>query len=184
MPVSLGSITSSNLSGAIVPIATIRGTHGTEDLAINNIPQIYQDLMLVVNATVVSIVGNPSMAFQLNTNNSGYSNTMLNGNGTTLSSSRSSGSSAITPNLETERQNATYPTSLVIHFLNYKNSIHNKTALTRGGIDRNGSGNTAITASTLLSTSPITTIRISSFWAGTYWTVGSTFTLYGIRAGT
>lgn len=180
------SMNAGNQYGAMVPIASAVGAgavSGGETVTFVNIPQTYQDLYLVVSGQVVSIVGNPTLGINVNQSNAAvYSSTVLLGNGTTASSNRVTSAVVMYPNGYTQQPDTTTPTSASAHFLNYANSTTNKTMLIRTANDKNGSGYTALAACTVNSTAAINSISISTSWGGCYWTTGSTFTLYGIRA--
>jgi hypothetical protein len=168
------SMNAGNQYGAMVPIASAVGT-GQTTIAFNNIPQTFQDLMLV---EYVVFTTNADQC-QVSTNISGsvYSSTNLWGNGSSASSARFTGGGAIGSSPGVGNSNA-QPLSLIRHFLNYANTATNKTMLQRAAQDLNGSGTTWLTVGLMGGTSAINTINLLS---GGYAT-GSTFTLYGIRA--
>jgi hypothetical protein len=136
--------------------------------------------MLVVSASAVSIVGNPTTSLGINNNATNiYSSTVLIGDGATASSTRNPVGATIYLDNYTKAPSTTVPTSFVSHFLNYQ-LAGPRTVLTRVASDRNGSGYTLINAALINSTSAISNIQISTNWGGTYWANTSTFTLYGI----
>jgi hypothetical protein len=176
------SMNAGNQFGAMVPIATVNGTGSSETVLIDNIPQTFQDLMLVASARAVSIVGNPTTSIAVNGNFSNiYSSTVLIGDGATASSTRNSAGAVIYLDNYTKAPSTTAPTSFVSHFLNYRAAVA-KTVITRVASDRNGSGYSLVNAGLINLTSPITSMQVSTNWGGTFWTTDSTFTLYGIRA--
>jgi hypothetical protein len=173
MPVQLSSA-SAAMHGALVPIATALGTGGTT-ISFNNIPQVYQDLILV---EFVVFTNNADQS-GVSTNISGnvYSSTNLWGNGSGGFSARFTGGGAIGSAPGVGNSN-TQPLSLIRHFLNYSNTTTNKTILQRASQDLNGSGTTWLTVGLISGTSAITSITLSS----TGYATGSTFTLYGVRS--
>lgn len=171
--------------GAMEPIISVTGTakSGGEDIVIANIPQTYQDLMIVGTGKVtVGSGGVQPLAFQLNGITSGYSTTLLTGNGSSTGSSRITAQPAIYPLSNLTYLSPDFPTNISVNILNYRSSA-SKTVLSRVGSDRNGSGITSLGVTLSPNTSAITSLAISTGWAGWYWTGDSTFTLYGIKAG-
>ncbi len=169
---------------AMVPIAsfTANGTSGYV-LAFSNIPQTYQDLMIVGNSrcTVASSLGYPYT--RLNDNDASiYSDTNLIGNGASISSSRNSSTSVGRLGVEAGGSStAGIFGSLVIHILNYANTSTFKTILSRSAADLNGSGETRLVATLFRSTSAVSSVRLSDEIGGNF-ASGSTFNLYGIKA--
>ena len=172
MPISPAAV-SSAMHGAMVPIAYAVGT-GQTTITFNNIPQTFQDLMLV---EFVVFTTNADQC-QLSTNISGtvYSSTNLWGNGSAASSARFTNNGTIGSAPGVGNSNA-QPLSLIRHFLNYSNTTTNKTMLQRAAQDLNGSGTTWLTVGLMGGTSAKNSISLLS---GGY-AAGSTFALYGIR---
>jgi hypothetical protein len=167
--------------GAMVPIATFRGTATTngEQFTFSNIPQTYQDLMIVVHGTQTSTSGSATISINSLTGTP-YSQTNLACDGATIASSRLINTN---PASQIVHGSTTIPVLQVHHFLDYKNTSYNKTILTRHAHDKNGSGVSWITASVARTTSAITSIIVSSNQGGVYWGTDMTATLYGIKAG-
>jgi len=134
----------------------------------------YTDLVLVINAG--SSAG-ADANFRLNSDSgSNYSRTLMTGNGSTATSSR-------TANAVVGRLNANaYPnggagdTTIIAHFMNYANTTTYKTVISRA--NNAGLGTDAV-VNLWRNTAAITSIEILSTSAATY-AVGSTFSLYGI----
>jgi hypothetical protein len=175
------SMNANNQFGAMVPIAQLVGTGSVGEVGFTNIPQIYQDLMLVINAaSATATTGFPY--FYVNTYATpSPSSTRLYGNGSSAVSDRATQStSGNVMNYGFQGLSQT-PISATLHILNYINTTTFKTIIARGAGDVNGSGTTSITANLHASTLPITSINIATFAAGCNFSTGSTFTLYGIR---
>jgi hypothetical protein len=146
-----------------------------------NIPQNYQDLMVVITGPVNS----SSNLVIDDVNNNAQT---LNAGSTAL---LSNGSSAISERISNYVNgllihSANSPlvqnvNSIVIHIPNYTNSTTFKTVLSRKASDNNGSGTSAIMVGSLPTTSPITYFKFSTQNPACYFTSG-TATLYGIRA--
>lgn len=147
----------------------------------SNIPQIYQDLMLVVSLRSTS---SASPGWIINSNPSGavYGVTMYRGDGAASLSSRGSSMSYGASQVGAIGQNSTSTNATMItHFFNYTNSTNKKTWAQKTANDLNGSGFVAIEAHLTSSTLPITAIACSTANASIYW--NGTATLYGIKAG-
>jgi hypothetical protein len=149
-----------------------------------NIPQTYQDLMIVCYARSNNATTIEELAIQFNNDsNARYSMTWLYGNGSSALSSRTS--SALTyayARFACTGASATsgiYASS-VIHILNYANTSTNKSMIQRSAADLNGSGVTNLSSWLYTSTSAISNIGIAS--NGGSFVSGSTFALYGVRA--
>jgi len=166
--------------GAIVPIAST-SMSGSGGIAFTNIPQTYQDLMVVVSANANA---NGSYYFGTRLNNISstiYSNTTLSGNGSTSISNRNSGNNQIfgTYIVNLGGNSANIPLSSILHILNYKTTAY-KTVLFRTAWDKNGSGYSDLIVGLAQDTNPVTTLAINSDSAS--YGIGSTATLYGIRS--
>lgn len=176
------SMNAGNQYGAMVPIAQLTGTGSGSEVAFTNIPQTFQDLMIVINTVMQSSTVGYAY-FYLNSYSSPTPSwTRLYGNGTSVVSDRASQvNSGNVFNYSYQALTQT-PTSSVINILNYSNTSTFKTVLARGAGDVNGSGSTSLTVGLQASTAPITSMNIATFASNAFFTTGSTFTLYGIRA--
>lgn len=142
-------------------------------VAFNNIPQIYTDLILVVNG--FDVPGNGFLNMQIN-NNTGtnYSRTTMSGNGSTTLSITSINQTNLFPSIGNSSTNIGQE---IMQFLNYSNTNTNKTILFRGF---QSPGTTNAQTGLFRSTSAITSISLSA--SGGNIGTGSTFNLYGIAA--
>jgi hypothetical protein len=153
------------------PIATTNGTGSSGTISFTSIPGTYTDLVVVCNFTNAS-AANVYMTLN-NDSGSSYSRTWLTGNGTTASSGRGS-----VPYLNNDATISTTPATTTINIQNYANTTTYKTSLVRHSL---ASGEAL--AEVILyrgSTSAITSVQIIGTTA---FTTTSTFTLYGIKAG-
>jgi hypothetical protein len=153
-----------------IATTTMAGT--AVSVTFSSIPATYTDLRLVVVATT-SVADSISLQFNGDTA-ANYSVTILNGNGTAVSTSRSTGTTKIytTNNLST-----TIPKLYTADIFSYTASIF-KTALISMAGDTNGSGTLEYNVGLWRSTSAITQVVVG---------IGSgnltgTATLYGIKA--
>ena len=134
----------------------------------------YTDLVLV-SSYKRTATSNARIRFNSDTGNN-YSYTVLQGNGTAASSSRTSNVSGILLFDPLSASTTNFLTS-ILHIQNYSNSTTYKTVLDRSGDAAQG---TIATVGLWRNTAAITTITINAN-TGNYDT-GSTFTLYGIQA--
>ena len=177
----LPSVASSAMHGAVVPIAYGVGNGTSSNIYFGNIPQTYQDLMIIGFARSDN---STATGFSYYLNNAGlgnFSQTLLTGNGSSASSARNITSNCygvIAPLLPFSTSTSGVFSSTELHILNYTNSTTYKTSILRNACDLNGSGQTDLIVNTYLSTSPITSINIAT--NGNFVT-GTTFALYGIR---
>jgi hypothetical protein len=166
------------MHGAVVPIGYYSITASTTFF---NIPQNYQDLMVVYNTRDTTAATGATLTFYLNADGANnYSYTSLNGDGSSATSARTTNQGAFVQLLH-PGANATSGIfgSNIVHILNYANTSTYKTVLTRTAEDLNGSGNTRLTSGLYRSTSGITAISAHST-SGSF-ASGSTVSIYGIR---
>lgn len=161
------------------PISTQTLGTAVADVYFNSIPQTYTDLVLVISSNIAAYA---QTGFRLNSDNaSNYSVTQLAGTGTSALSQR------ITSDTygrfdwygggDTTGRNV-----IVAQFFNYTNTTTFKTIISRGN---NAGGSFAgTTASVNLwrkTPAAITSINVLTSTGGQF-SIGSTFTLYGIKA--
>jgi hypothetical protein len=169
--------------GAMVPISSVTIKAGTDtSMGFTNIPQVYKDLYCVITSRRTDAVTEGTQFLYTNYSGAIASTTKFIGDGTTASSSR------------TTAQNAgfigAYPGanassgifgSQIIHILDYASTSKFKTILCRTASERNGAGQTEISATLFRDTGAITSFGVSTYNASVYYVPGSTMTLYGIR---
>lgn len=184
------SMNAGNMYGAMVPIASATASGTVSDYMFQNIPQTYQDLMLIVSVrgaasqtsqTFAAYVGTGANGTNLLQSNEN-SVTRLSGDGSNATSSRTTnGSGMFLNNIPGGTSTSGVFASYAIHFLNYANATTFKTLLSRYAGDLNGSGVTSLVVGLARTTSPLLTVGVATYGDGNF-TSGSTFTLYGIRA--
>jgi hypothetical protein len=151
----------------------------TSTITFSSIPQGYTDLVLVMNgntdaATTTKLnVGNGTIDTGAN-----YSWTVLSGTGGAANSYRES-SVNFTQNERYANWDASNNANTIISLQNYSNATTNKTWLTRGN---NAAAGVDAIVGMWRNTSAINIIRVSCTNAGRTFSVGSTFSLYGIKA--
>ena len=142
----------------------------TATVTFNSIPQGYTDLVVVAQ-----VLGNSSTNLKFRINNdtaSNYSGTYIFGNGSSAGSGRvSNQTSALAYGSGITNG------SFILQFMNYSNTTTNKTVLCRGD---DASNQTNAWVDLYRSTSAIT--RIDLLGDAANFSVGSTFSLYGIAA--
>lgn len=169
--------------GALVPLGTFIADGTSAGTTFSNIPQGYQDLMLVVNGGGSRAVNNDHMLIAFNTNTSlNYSYTYLTGDGATTAAARGTAAGfAVMFNCLTGTYSpAGYMGAGVAYFPSYSNTTTYKNMLSRCGVDMNGQGQTTTTANVFtLNTSAITNLYCITY---TNLVATSTITLYGVRS--
>lgn len=161
------------------PIATTTVTSATT-VSFSSIPSTYTDLVCIVVAKYNLANAAYAWNFQVNsTGGTSYSETIVYGNNTSILSTRGSGDSAFRPTEICGNGTAAF-TFMRLDFFSYSNTSTNKTIFRQLSSDRIGNGAVDRSAGLFRSTSAISSIQFSPF--GTNYAVGSTFTLYGIKA--
>jgi hypothetical protein len=177
----LPSVASSSMHGAVVPIA-YASLSSAGNISFTNIPQTYQDLYIVLSIKNQSATAQQNCVFYLNgdTATNKYSDTWLNGDGSSATSSRYTTSTGLYPYIGTIPDGSTSaPASFIVHILNYANTSTYKTVIARGAGDANGSGNTTLSVSLYQSTSGISQVLFGG--GGAILGAGTTMEIFGIR---
>jgi hypothetical protein len=170
-------------TGAMVPIA--RSTLSSSgDFYFTNIPQTFQHLFISVygRSNQADVVGGYFAGFNNNYGgNTNYSWTTLIANGSSTTSTRNVNEAGLWADgrLPASTSAAGIFGAMGLHILNYRNTSTFKTYLMRSTSDRNGSGETTLSAGVWRSTSAINLIYLTSSIS---FAAGSTATLYGIKA--
>jgi hypothetical protein len=175
-------LTSPYIYGALVPIASQTFNGSTAGATFTNIPQIYQDLMVVSFVRTTETVTETGLYAAVNSFTGTASHTWLAGNGSAALSGRGSNTQyAWLAQIPGASATSGIFSSVTTNILNYANSNTFKTFLTRSANDLNGSGSTALYCNLMQTTSAITSLSVVSNALNNY-AAGSTVTLYGIRA--
>jgi hypothetical protein len=158
------------------PIATTTASGSSTNVTFSSISGSYTDLVLII-ANVTAQIDNVGITLNSDTG-SNYSRTLINGNGSTATSTRGSNQTYLyTMYKDTAGGD---PVMSISQFQNYSNSTTYKTILTRQETNSSGTKSVQAMVSLWRSTSAITSISINSGNAN--FNSGSTFTLYGITA--
>ena len=157
------------------PVASQTLSASASSVTFSNIPQDYTDLVLVVNGQVST---SSQIAIQFNSDTgTNYSVTAMYGDGTSAASGRTTSAAALYG--FGWFGNGTQSTS-ILNIQNYSNSTTYKTVLARGNLS---SSYVHAGVGLWRSTSAITSMYIYVY-GGYNWNSGTTFSLYGIQAGT
>jgi hypothetical protein len=154
-------------------IATQTLGSAASSITFSSITANWTDLILVFDGSTASNAY-PSLRFNGDTGTN-YSNTNFRGNGSSAQSTRFS--SANEMDIAYGSPLSTTQTNFIIHFMNYSNSTTNKTVLAR---TNNADRETGAAVGLWRSTTAITSITLKT--NSPNFNVGSTFTLYGIKA--
>lgn len=158
------------------PIATTTLGSATNTITFNSIPGTYTDLRLVFLVNTASASGDPVRLRINNDTGTNYSYTYLDGSGTAAASARATNGTIIPLGLNATTS-TTIPTFYTADFFSYAGST-NKTILSTGNADKNGSGYIVVNVGLWRSTAAIT--RIDLINPSSDFNTGSTATLYGI----
>lgn len=163
MAVTYDSIISTTLSSATAPVV------------FSNIPQIYTDIIAVVESY------NTSAAFlqylEIGSSSGSYGGTIMRGDGANAITSTYTNDNVVLGDspVGMNYQNSVFGT-YVYHIMNYSNTTTFKTVLTRATL----ASNTISGVHMKRTTSAISSVIFSC--GGGSFAVGSTFSLYGIKA--
>lgn len=158
-------------------ISTTTVGTAAQTVTLSSIPSTYTDLVVVINAQA-SVQSDLYLTFNGDTS-AVYSNTTLFGDGTSAGSTRNSRGNAFMTLTYYGAVTTTAGNSVhTVNIMNYANTTTNKTVLTRANAASSG-----VDASVGLwgSTAAITSMTFDLPSTRTF-SVGSTFTLYGIKA--
>jgi hypothetical protein len=158
------------------PIATTTLGTAASSVTFSSITGTYTDLVLIVNGAIAS--GAQDIWVQVNGDTaSNYSRTNLYGTGSAAGSTRLSAQTKYAMN-DAAALDTGYQFNSIMQFMNYSNTTTYKTMLERAN---NAARGTDAGVHLWRSTAAITSILVYNS-GGTNYVVGSTFTLYGIKA--
>ena len=160
MAITYEKIASTTLSTAI------------DNINFTSITGTYTDIVLIVNAKNSDGADTVYMEFNSDTGTN-YSVIRLEGNGSTVSNSRQANASNIGVGVITT---SSAWANIIVNILNYSNSTTNKVLSAKS---YSPGYSVRFSVGTWRNTNPITSIKI---YAGTNFSIGSAFTLYGIKA--
>ena len=156
------------------PIATNTLGTATSSVTFSSISGSYTDLVLILNAKNATGT-DKAVALRFNGDTgSNYSMIRMSGNGTTADSDRSSNDTSMFLGLS----NSTVYNSDIYQIMNYSNTTTYKTALGRGNLS---DSRLRVSAGLWRNTAAITSVTVVNGSSENF-IVGSTFTLYGIKA--
>lgn len=158
-------------------IATVTAAGSSTTASFTSIPSTYKHLQIRARFSAAATSG--SVFIQANGDTgSNYAVHRLYGNGSAAAANASTSTGYPALNAAVNLS-AAYPSSLIIDIHDYASTTKNKTMRAIYGLDTNSSvGEIDLTSVLWMSTSAINRIDI---FAGTNFTSGSTFSLYGIK---
>ena len=159
------------------PIATQTLTSASATVTFSSIPATYTDLVLVTSSKKdVATAANEAIRFNSDTG-SNYSYTLIEGTGSAAQSGRATNATSIALDDSALVDNSGFRPAIV-SIQNYSNSTTYKTILSRAN---NASRGVDAMVGLWRNTAAITSVSII-LQGGTSFAIGSTFTLYGIKA--
>jgi hypothetical protein len=153
-------------------IATTTLGSAAASITLSSIPQIYTNLVLVVNGSSPND-SNGQIQFNGDTG-SNYSMTVLNGNGSSATSARTTNATNFL--VFTDGTGTAAPGMGVTHIMGYSNTTTFKTSLSR-----HGGSTTAVRAVVGLWRNTAAINQILMYTDNANFNTGTTFTLYGIK---
>ena len=162
-------------------IATQTLGSAAASVTFSSIPATYTDLVLVLG-DLKSGTSSNSITVRYNSDSgSNYSYTIITGTGSAGQSARGTNQTYSFFGGYNVGVDLTYPSVMVGHIMNYANTTTYKTGLSRYGIDRaGGTGETQAIVNLWRSTAAITSVTVATYTGN--WSIGSVFSLYGIKA--
>lgn len=157
------------------PIQTVTLGSPANSVTFSSIPATYTDLILVMDATA-DATADCSLTFN-GDSSALYSRTVLDGNGSSATSARSSGGTNIPINYNGALV-TTNPIVNTINIMSYANTSVNKTILVRNNSPSLG---LALIAGLYRSTSAISSLTLV-LSGGHNFATGSKFTLFGVKS--
>ena len=156
------------------PIATTTLASAVASFTFSSIPSTYTDLVLICSPIITA--GPASVRIRFNGDSAtNYSFTYLIGNGTSASSGRNTSATSGSIGFNAATSN---PYPIIASVQNYSNTTTFKTCLSRSSAP---AAEVAAYVNLYRSTSAITSLFLG-LSVGTTFAVGTTFTLYGIKA--
>jgi hypothetical protein len=169
------------------PIATTTLGTAVTSVTFSSIPSTYTDLFLACSfqSTQTVTTGDVRILMQFNTDTaSNYSSTIFYGDGSTTASATNTNRGQIDTIIQIPTANTNEFGTMFYNIMNYSNTTTYKTVLYRQNTTSyqlNGSGAGAAVG-LWRNTSAINSIKLFNRVTSELWSVGSTFTLYGIKA--
>jgi hypothetical protein len=173
-----------SVHGAVIPIAYQKNITSSGSITFSNIPQIYQDLWIMVVGTQ-SGINRINLSFNGDNGNTNlYSTTVLSASAGGYASYGYTNSNYIFGGGLNNGWDSYQTASAEINILNYTTSSYYKNLISRFAGDKSSlnvsNGATEASIGTWRSKSPITSVTITAGGAN-IWNAGTTFELYGIR---
>ena len=162
------------------PIAQYTLTSTAGIITFASIPQTYTDLVLIQSARVSSAYD--ITAIRVNSVTTNYSGTYLETGGSSVTSGRGTAEIALRAGYVPGTSYTGDWSAEIYNFMNYANTTTNKTVLSRTNFTTSTVGFDVQTKVSLIPTTSAITQITTQPVNGALWAIGSTFTLYGIKA--
>jgi hypothetical protein len=166
------------MSSTYEPIATSTLGSAVVSFTFSSIPQTYTDLVLVCNLKASASPTYMSVRYNGDTG-SNYSRVGLTGNGSSASSELRSNRTSFEADMGGAQTDTDFRYVNIFNLMNYSNTTTNKTVINRAN---NASSGVDAIVGLYRSTSAISSITLATHNGSNTWSIGSTFTLYGIKA--
>lgn len=168
---------------AVTKIQTVTvGAGGAASIDFTSIPGTYTDLLVVTSMRGNGGAANRNMNIRVNSSTSGYSERMLDSNGSSASSANTSGSLINWGAANDSAATANTFSNVSIYIANYAGAT-NKSITIDASTENNATANiNRITAALWSNTSAITSVNLLPE-SGVSWVQYSSATLYGILKG-
>jgi len=168
-------------TGAMFPLQVITvGAAGVSNITFTNIPSTYSHLQirLFARSTGSNVQSYVSLQFNSDTTGSNYYSHYIQADGSTVAAGPNS-SNSIHYDIAGANANASVFGAIIFDVLDYANTNKYKTTRALGGVDNNGSGRMNLTSGLWLSTSAVTSLKLTPF-SGNF-AQYSQAALYGIK---
>ena len=150
----------------------------TATVTFSSIPSTYTDLVIVI---IGANNGGSRIRYRFNNDSgSNYSRTSLTGNGSSANSYQGSNNTEADLNVIGGSTTMTYPMTIISNIQNYSNTTTYKTLISRFGSNDTTAAATEATVNLWRSTAAIN--RVDAIAQGGNWIIGTTISLYGIKA--
>lgn len=162
-------------------IATATGNGTATSVTFSSIPSTYKSLQ--IRYAIITATNNAEdLYLRINGDTaSNYAWHKLRGNGTTASATASAPDNTLSLHAGLNGLGQTYLFTGVVDIIDYASTSKFKTVRTLTGIDKNGSGDIALTSGLWRSTSAITSLNFYVQGASSFFSTGTTFALYGVK---
>jgi hypothetical protein len=167
--------------GAMIPLGSYTFPNSTlTGMGFGNIPQGYQDLMIVAN---YGFTANVAPAYIINAGGQTHSITSFSGDGVSVATQRLTNYPyGLISQQSVIQTTAQQMSQSIMHVMSYASTTTFKSILHTNSFGRVNSGTVDIAASLIQTLSPITSISLSTADGSKFFQASTTVTLYGVRS--